>query len=81
MEPQLRVESQRRLPRHDQEQLIEGRDRRGKLASIAEHTVPIDDTADPLHGERALGRCRRNHVADPVDPRDADRPELPSACR
>jgi hypothetical protein len=52
VEPQRRVDSEWRIPGHDQQQLVERRDLGGELRPIAEQPAAIDDPPDPLGGQR-----------------------------
>src|SRR5947207_1687712 len=57
----------------EKEELVERGDPRGQLGSIAEDSAAVDHPADPFGLE---GTSRRQlDVADPVDARDADRPQ------
>ena len=73
MEPQGRVESEGCIAPRDQQQLIQGNDRCRKLRSFIQHPASVDDPADAL-GRQEMARPL-DHLTDPVDTRDADRPE------
>jgi hypothetical protein len=75
MESQRGVESQTGIAADDQKQLVERRDWGRQLGAIAQLSAAIDDRADPLGAKRLCEIMRRDHIADTVNPRDADRPK------
>ena len=77
MEPQRGVELQTGIPANDQQQLVERRDPGGQLGAIAQLSAAIDNPADSFCTERLGGFQWRDHLSDPINPRDTDWPELP----
>ena len=69
----VRVETQWRIPGHDQQQFVKGRNPRGQFRAIVKHSAAIDDPADSL-GRQGRPRCFScgSHT---VISCDSDRPE------
>ena len=77
MKSERGIKSQSEIPSYNQQQLIQRSNGRGKIRSVAEFPAAIDDPTDSFRTERPGEIGRRYHRSDPVNPRDADRPESP----
>jgi hypothetical protein len=77
MKTQIRIEPQRLLASHDQQQLVEGRDLGRQLGAIAEQPAAIDNPADAFGAQRMSRVFGFNHLAGTGNPGGADRTKPP----
>ena len=77
MKTQIRIEPQAGITSHDQQQLVEGRDLGRQLGAIAEQPAAIDNPADAFGAQRLSRVFAFDHLADAVNPGDADRTKPP----
>jgi hypothetical protein len=80
MKPQLRFKYQRRVSPDDQHSLVERRNAGRQVGAIAEQTAAIFHPADSFGGERLCTIIGRDHLTDPINSRDPNRPEPPFGC-
>ena len=77
MKTQIRIEPQAGVTSHDQKKFVECRDLRRQLGAVGDQPAAIDNPADTFGAQRPSRVFGLHHLADTVNPGDADRTKPP----